>query len=310
MDLPFDRDLSIGVSAPLMTAENFHATIGLVDRLGYDVFWAGDHVEAASPMLEPLVQLAQAAALSQRLTIATGIYLLPLRHPVSVAKQVASLDRLTDGRLLFGVGVGGEFPNEFAACEVPMTERGARLSEAIPILRALWSDQPAAHQGRFYNFPEVHLTPGPARPGGPPIWCGGRSDAALRRAGRLADGWLAYVVSPERYAESLEKILAAAAEVGRETTRYGTGIMLYCRIEDDYETALEVMTEDLSARYKMDFRSPAKRYGAIGRPEDVAEVIAGFRAVGVRHVSLDMSGPDADRQAQLTRFAEEVRPLL
>jgi probable F420-dependent oxidoreductase len=294
----------------MMTAEGFRATVRLIDRLGYDMFWAGDHIEAASPMLDPLLQLAQAAALSERLAIGTGIYLVPLRHPVAIAKQAATLDRLSGGRLLFGVGVGGEFPNEFAACEVPVNERGARLSEAIPLLRRLWSERPVAHQGRFYNFPEVHLTPGPARPGGPPIWCGGRSDAALRRAGRMADGWLAYVVSPERYAEGLAKIMAAAEAAGREIERYGTGIMLYCRIEDDYESALDVMAEDLSARYKMDFRGPAKRYGAIGRPEDVAETIQGFLAVGVRHVSLDIAGPDEDRPAQLTRFAEEVRPLL
>ncbi len=106
------------------------ALVELVDRCGYDSLWVGDHVSFAVPILDPLLQLAQAAVVSRRLTLGTSVYLLPLRHPAPVAKQVATLDHLTEGRLIFGVGVGGEFPKEYEVCGVPHNERGARLAEA------------------------------------------------------------------------------------------------------------------------------------------------------------------------------------
>ena len=116
-----------------------------------------------------------------RLQLGTAVYLLPLRHPTPVAKQVSTLDHLTEGRFIFGVGVGGEFPKEYEACGVPIGERGARLSESLAVLRALWSGRPASYKGRFFQFEEVAMQPPPRQAGGPPIWCGGRSDAALRR---------------------------------------------------------------------------------------------------------------------------------
>ena len=216
MDLPLEPRLSIGyqnVLAPTgyddekgaAAGRDLPETVRLLDSLGFDSIWSGDHVAFAGPILDPLVQLAQAVALSDRLTVGTAVYLLPLRHPAPVAKQLATLDTMSNGRVIFGVGVGGEFPIEFQLCGVPVEERGARLSEGIRVLRKLWSGRPVAHDGRFYPFPEVAISPPPARPGGPPIWCGGRSDPALRRAGRLADGWMSYVVDPVRYRRSLDR---------------------------------------------------------------------------------------------------------
>src|SRR5277367_5383948 len=124
--------------------------VELVDLSGYDSLWVVDHISFAVPILDPLLQLAQAAVASRRLTLGTSVYLLPLRHATPVAKQVATLDHLTEGRLIFGVGVGGEFPKEYEACGVPIGERGARLSESLTVLRKLWSGEPASHAGRFF----------------------------------------------------------------------------------------------------------------------------------------------------------------
>ena len=159
---------------------------------------------------------------SRRLTLGTSVYLLPLRHPAPVAKQVATLDHLTEGRLIFGVGVGGEFPREYEVCGVPRGERGARLSEGITLLRQFWSGEPVTHNGRFYGpFTDVPMHPPARQAGGPPIWCGGRSDGALRRTGRLADGWLSYVVTPDMYRTALDKIDAAAPEAdARDALRH------------------------------------------------------------------------------------------
>jgi alkanesulfonate monooxygenase SsuD/methylene tetrahydromethanopterin reductase-like flavin-dependent oxidoreductase (luciferase family) len=235
--------------------------------------------------------------------------LLPLRPPAPVAKQLATLDHLTEGRLIFGVGGGGEFPKEFELCGVPLTERGARLSEAIPILRKLWSGAPVSHAGGHYPaFDGVAMQPPPRQRGGPPIWFGGRSELALRRTGRLGDGWLAYVVTPEMYAAALEKIAGAAA--GRELTRFGTGHLLFTRLGRTYEEALDAATTTLSRRYAMDFRRAAERYAALGPPERVAQSIRAFHAAGMRHVLIDIVGPYEERSDQLRWFAGDVLPLL
>ena len=163
MDLPLDDRLLIGVqtihrrtepaTGPwLPTIDELRELVELVDRCGYDSLWVGDHISFPLAIFDPLLQLAQAAVISRRLLFGTGVYLLPLRHPTPVAKQVSTLDHLTEGRFIFGVGVGGEFPKEYEACGVPIGERGARLSESLAVLRKLWSGEPVAHAGRFFNF--------------------------------------------------------------------------------------------------------------------------------------------------------------
>ncbi|MHC4862405.1 MAG: LLM class flavin-dependent oxidoreductase, partial [Planctomycetota bacterium] len=158
--------------------------------------------------------------------------------------------------------------------------------------------------------PETRLLSTPQQPGGPPIWCGGRSQAALRRMGRMADGWVSYVVTPERFREGLETVAKAAEAAGRRIERFGTGHLLFMRLDSTFEAALDAASEQLSERYAMDFRGPTRRYAALGRPEDVAERIHDFRRAGLRHVVLDPVGPLDERDEQLQRFAEEVLPLL
>ncbi len=282
-----------------------------VDRSGYDSLWVGDHISFAVPILDPLLQLAQAAVVSRRLTLGTSVYLLPLRHATPVAKQVATLDHLTEGRLIFGVGVGGEFPREYEACGIPREERGARLTEGIMLLRKFWSGEPVSHDGRFYGgFQDIPMRPPARQSGGPPIWCGGRSPGALQRTGRLADGWLSYVVTPQMYREALDGIAAAADAAKRKLISFGTAHLLFTRIDKDYDTALDVATETLSVRYAMDFRRAAQRYCALGSPAQVAERIREFHTAGMRHVILDLLGPYEQRHNQIAQFAAEAMPLL
>jgi probable F420-dependent oxidoreductase len=322
MNLPLEPKLKFGVqtihrrtepaNAPwLPSIDELRAFVELVDQCGFDSLWVGDHISFTTPLFDPFLQLAQAAVVSRRLTVGTAVYLLPLRHPAPVAKQVASLDHLTEGRLIFGVGVGGEFRKEFEVCGVPHNERGARLSEAIPILRDLWTGKPVSHPGgRYPAFHDVAMQPPPRQPGGPPIWFGGRSELALRRTGRLGDGWLAYVVTPEMYAAALEKIAAAAAAAGRAPARFGTGHLLFTRLDRTYEEALEAATVSLSRRYAMDFRRAAERYAALGPPERVAERIRAFHAAGVRHLLFDVVGSYEERDEQIRWIARDLLPLL
>ncbi|MCL2428494.1 MAG: LLM class flavin-dependent oxidoreductase [Alphaproteobacteria bacterium] len=285
--------------------------VELVDRSGYHSLWVGDHISFTVPILDPLLQLAQAAVASRRLVLGTSVYLLPLRHPASVAKQVATLDLLTEGRLVFGVGVGGEFPQEYEVSGVPRNERGARLAEGVGLLRKLWTGERVSHDGRYYaSFSEVAMQPPPRQRGGPPIWFAGRTEPALRRIGRLGDGWLSYVVTAEQYRAGLVRIAEAAGAAARTVKEFGTGHLLFTRIDDTYETALDAANETLSVRYAMDFRKAAERYAALGRPADVADRIRALHEAGVRHVMLDLLGPYEERSRQIERFAAEVMPML
>ena len=321
MDLPLDAHLTLGIEAlhrppPPGTKvwtpriADLRANVERIDRCGYDTVWAGDHLALHVPMLDPMTMLAQAAGMSSRLTFGVGVYLVPLRHPAAIARQVSTLDLLTEGRLIFGVGVGGEFPKEYELAGVPLNERGARLGEGIQVLRKLWTGEPVSHEGRFWRFADVAQIPPPRQPGGPPIWSAGRADAALRRIGRLADGWHAYVVTPQMYAEGLQKIAAAADQAKRKIDRFGTGHLIFACLDETYEKALDAASTWLSARYNMDFRRATQRYAALGTAQQVAERLVEFYDAGVRHICLAFVGPYDDFDNQTERFAAEVMPLL
>jgi alkanesulfonate monooxygenase SsuD/methylene tetrahydromethanopterin reductase-like flavin-dependent oxidoreductase (luciferase family) len=322
MDLLLDTRLRIGIqtihrrtepaTGPwLPRIDELVEFVELVDRCGYDSLWVGDHISFPVPIFDPLLQLAQAAVASRRLTLGTSVLLLPLRHPTPVAKQVITLDHLTEGRLILGVGVGGEFPKEYAACGVPHNERGARLSEGVTVLRKFFSGEAVSHAGKFYGpFEDVPMRPPPRQAGGPPIWFAGRKEPALRRIGRLGDGFLAYVITPDMYKAALGTIGAAAVEAGRAPMKFGTGHLLFTRLDRDYETALDRATETLSVRYAMDFRKAAARYCALGTPQQVADRIREFHAAGVRHIALDLLGPYEQRNQQIEAFATQALPLL
>src|SRR5262249_45327419 len=293
------------------TIEELRELVELVDRCGYHSLWCGDHISFPAPILDPLLQLAQAAVVSRRLLFGTSVYLLPLRHPVPVAKQVATLDHLTQGRFIFGVGVGGEFPKEYAACGVPIGERGARLAEGIELVAKLLHGAPIDHQGRYYAaFTDVPMQPPARQPGGPKIWCGGRSDKALERAGRIADGWIAYAITPDMFRNGLAKVAAAAAAAGVAQRPFGTGHLLFTRLDRSFDRALDAAAATLTRRYAMDFRRAAERYAALGSPEQVSERIRAFHAAGVRHIVLDFVGPYEERNQQIEWAARDVLPRL
>jgi len=281
-----------------------------VDRCDFDSLWVGDHISMPIPFLDPLQQIAQAAVISRRLTFGVGVYLLPLRNFAPVAKQVSTLDLMTEGRLIFGVGVGGEFPKEYEASGIPHSERGARLSDGIRVLKKFWSGVPVTHESPFLKFENVAMRPTPWQKGGPPIWCGGRSKPALRRAARIGDGWHSYAITSDMYRNGLALIKETAEEVGRSFSPFGTGHLLFARVSNDYESALDEAADHLSTRYNMNMRPAAERYGAIGTPQDVAEAIRNFYEAGVRHITLDIAGVYERRGEQLERFSSDVLPLL
>jgi probable F420-dependent oxidoreductase len=300
--------LTFGVQLSLRPAPEQFDLVRRIEALGFDAVFSGDHVSFHNPLYESTTLLASLVPITTRLRLGTAVYLLALRPPAVAAKVTATLDVLSGGRLIFGVGVGGENPREFEACGVPHRERGARATEAIDVVRTLWRDTPARFHGRFTRFDGVSIDPKPVQRPGPPIWVGGRSDAALVRAARQGDGWISYVVQPQRFAESLDKIREAAAAAGRKSDSFVAAHLAFVTIGRDWESARAVWARYLTRRYAQDFEPLAKKYGIIGTPEQCAEQIARFRDAGCTYVVLNPIGDPRDEREQLERLAADVVP--
>ena len=280
------------------------------EELGFDSLWTGDHVSFHHPLYDSLTLLAAYAGITQRIKLGSGVYLLALRQPTVVAKITSTLDVLSGGRLIFGVGVGGENPKEFEACGIPHNERGARVSEGIDVVRTLWRSTPASFKGRFTQFEAVSIDPKPVQKGGPPIWIGGRSDAALARAGRQGDGWISYVVQPERYAQSLTKIRETAEQAGRRMAGFVPAHLTFITVGRDYEAAERTWVRILSRRYAQDFGPLARKYGVLGTPEQCLEQVGRFVWAGCRHFVMNAICDPADERAQLEAIASDIIPHL
>jgi len=280
-----------------------------LESLPFDTLWVGGHVASRTGSSEVLMQLARLAALTRSVRIGTSALLLPLYPPAIAAKQVADVDRVSGGRVVLGIGVGGEHPQEFEACGVPMQERGRRTDEAIPLLRRLWSGEEITHHGRFHSMTGVRLTPPPAQPGGPPIVVTGRSPAAMRRAGTLGDGWMPYLYSPERFARSVVEVRAAAERAGRELTRFSWTAFVCTNIREDAATARADATAFFGAAFQQDVGPFLDRVAAVGSPDQVAARIDEFIDAGAQHVIVAPS-TDGDQLAMARLFAAEVLPRL
>ncbi len=297
-----------GVSLSMHPPAEQWALARRVEEVGFESIWTGDHVSFYLPMYESLTLLAAYASITTRLRLGTAVYLLALRHPTAVAKIASTLDALSGGRLVFGVGVGGENPKEFEACGVPHRERGARVDEGIEVLRALWRDTPATFKGRFTSFEGVSIDPKPVQPGGPPIWVGGRSDAALARAGRVGDGWVAYVVTAERYRQSLEKIREAADRAGRALDGFARASLVFITVGPDFETARRTWVSRLSQRYNQDFGPLAERYGVIGTPAQCRETLEKLVDAGCDYFILNPIGDPGQTGPQIEAVAGDILP--
>jgi probable F420-dependent oxidoreductase len=250
------------------------------------------------------------AARTERVRIGTAILLLPLYPPAVVAKQIADLDRASGGRVTLGVGVGGEYPAEFAACGVPIDERGARTDEAIPLLRQLWTGDPVSHHGRFSEFDDVRIHPSPAQGPQLPIAVAGRQPVAMRRAARIGNGWMPYLYSPRRYAASVATIRETAAAEDRDLSDFEWFAFVFVGIDDDGDRAREQTVEFLGGTYRTgDFAAMITRVAAAGTPDEVTATLQAFVDAGARHFIFTPATHGASRPL-LDRLFAEVVPRL
>jgi alkanesulfonate monooxygenase SsuD/methylene tetrahydromethanopterin reductase-like flavin-dependent oxidoreductase (luciferase family) len=301
--------LSLGYLLPTRDAVVFGrldaaALVALGERaeqLGFEALWAGDG-PGARPRHDALAMLAALAVRTERPVLATGVLLAALRPVLLLAQTVATIDQLAGGRFVLGVGAGFPLPEteaQFEAVGVPFAGRVGRLTETVGALRALWRAQgePLDIEGRHVQLRGVALEPRTHRPHGPPVWMAGAGARAEARVGRLADGWLPYLPTPELYAESLARVEQAAAEAGRPT-RGGPIAGLYATIalDDSRAPAVGRLERYIDAYYHL----PVEAIGAIqavfaGTLEQAAEWLAGYVEAGARHIVLRMADEDAER---------------
>ena len=259
---------------------------------GLDHVCCGDHVSFfGGSGFDGLVQAAALAMLAPMLPVYTGVYLLPLRHPVLVARQLADISRIAAGRLIFGVGVGGEDRHEAEVCGVDPASRGRRMDECLAIVRDLLAGQAVTFHGEFFDLNDALIVPVPAEP--VPIIVGGRSDAAIRRAGRFGDGWLGIWNSPRRFAEAVRLAADEAAKAGRATPPHRHGMQVWCGFAETKEAARACLAPAMQGFYQLPFER-FERYCPYGTPEDVAEFLAPYVAAGCREFNLIPQASDPD----------------
>jgi alkanesulfonate monooxygenase SsuD/methylene tetrahydromethanopterin reductase-like flavin-dependent oxidoreductase (luciferase family) len=281
-----------------------------LDAAGVDSLWVGGHVAAANGAAEVLINLARISAVVEHALLGTSVLVLPLYPPALVAKQIADLDRATDGRIVLGVGVGGEFPEEFRACEVPAAERGTRMDEAIGLLRRLWTGESVTHAGAHHAMDDVRVLPAPVHPGGPPIVVAGRKERAMRRAAVTADGWMPYLYSPRRYAASVATITQLAATTGRDLTGFGWFAFVFVNVNADPAVARREAAAAMGANYDQDFDAYLDKVAVAGTPAQVVARLTEFIDAGARHLVLAPAAPADAVDLVARRLAGEVIPQL
>lgn len=293
------------------------AWLHAVEQLPIEAVWQGGHLLPPGPSGEAVTRLALMTAWTERVKVGTAILLLPLYHPVVVAKQLADLDAHAGGRLQVGVGVGGEHPKEFEAVGVPLGERGARTDEGIEVMRLLWSGRRVSHHGRFFDFADVELhavrppgaTPGAGRAGGPPIVVSGRRGPAMRRAARLGEGWMPYLVSAGAYARSVRAIRDEARAVGRDLAGFEWMVYLYTSVRPDGDRARRDVSGFLGKAYGNLEPDKLDRIAPAGTPEEVARRLQEYVDAGARHIIVSPAA--ATETLEVVRLAaHEVLPRL
>jgi alkanesulfonate monooxygenase SsuD/methylene tetrahydromethanopterin reductase-like flavin-dependent oxidoreductase (luciferase family) len=303
-----ENDVTIGLRVPrelFANREGLQEFVERADDSSLDRLCVGDHVSFhGGTGYDGLIQSTALAALSSRIEIMTAIYLLPLRHPVLVARQVASLAEMASGRFVFGIGIGGEDPHESEVCGVDPRTRGRRADESLALIRGLLQGEEVDFHGEHYEVERARILPAPSPPVS--VIVGGRSEAALRRAARSSEGWLGIWQTPERYAESIASVQAFASELNRADDCSRHGYLAWCSFGDDAAAARPQLARAMESLYKIPF-DRFERYCPHGTPAEIAKALRPYVAAGARDINLIAPGAD---HAETVTATLEVRRLL
>ncbi|MCH8974433.1 MAG: LLM class flavin-dependent oxidoreductase [Chloroflexi bacterium] len=295
----------IGIASPHIFADG-NVDMDLVRRyavraeaLGYASLWTQERVTGTQTSLDPITFLSYLAGQTTRVRLGVSVFVLPRHNPVHLAKHLASLDQLSGGRLIVGVGLGGN------AAELPMygmspERRVRRFIEHVEIMKALWTQSPASYAGDFYSFDGVSIAPQPVQKPHPPLWFGASAEPAVRRALRLGDGWTgAGSAGREAFSENVERVKGWLAEEGRDPASFPISKRVYLAIDDDEERARRRLKEWFAFYYGN--AELAERVGVWGAAGRVQEQLAAWSEAGVSEFILN---PVFDMEEHLERLAE------
>jgi alkanesulfonate monooxygenase SsuD/methylene tetrahydromethanopterin reductase-like flavin-dependent oxidoreductase (luciferase family) len=278
-----ERTVRVGCRIPYSVFEQdarlLRACVARAEAVGLDHVCMGDHVSFHGGQgFDGLLQAAALASITSSLVVQTAVYLLALRHPVPVARQVATIAQLAPGRFWFGVGLGGDDRHELEVCGVDPATRGRRLDEALTIVTALLSGETVGFAGRIFQVEGATIRPAPQVP--IPIVVGGRSDAALRRTARHGDGWLGLFVSSERYRDAVRTVEQLAAAEGRDRVAWLHGMHVWCGAGSP-----ELLAGAMESLYQLPFER-FERYAPSGTADDIAAYVRPYVDAGARYVNL------------------------
>ena len=278
------------------------------ESLGFDSLWVGDSL-TARPRHEPMTLLSAVAARTTTVAIGTAVLIPALRNPVILAHQVATLDRIAEGRLILGVGIGADLQNsrlEFEFAGVPFDGRVGRMNESFRLCKALWTGEPVDWDGRW-TLKGATVEPTPHRLGGPPIWYGGQTSHGRERTGKLYEGWFPNRPTPEEYKAQLEEVRSCALAAGRDPGDITAAIYLTLALDVDKFRAEQVLDSYLEQYYDMPAAVMRERMRCFGgSAEDAMAWIKQYVDAGATHVMLRFAG---DHQRHLEIGSQIKRDL-
>ena len=277
--------------------------VDAAERLDIDSIWLSDRVVSSALNMEPIVALSFIAARTTKLKFGTSVLALPLRNPTVLAKEIATLDFLSGGRVLPAVGLGAKDQREFEACGSSRSQRGGRTDEAIQIMRLLWSGDDVTFHGRYFTLNGVSVHPKPVQKELPPIWIGGSSEPAMRRVARLGDGWLVSQATPDEVRVGIGKINGWADEYGREIEEDHFGALFSFCLAESREKARK-LAEPFMVRRRPDVDYGA--FSAFGKPEDALDLIDRYIEAGATKFVARPACPPELMMGQLETLAREV----
>ena len=277
----------------------------MLERSDVDSIWLSDRLSSPAPVPEVMTTLAAIAARTTRLKFGPSVVVLPYRTPVVAAKEMATVDWLSQGRLFPAVGVGVELPREFEASGVAFAERGRRTDEAIRVMRMLWTQDEVTFQGDFYKLDRISIFPKPWQTP-PPIWIGGKSEAAMRRTARLGDGWIPSFITPDEMRAGVQKVHDLAAAAGRQVPEDHFGTLINYAIADSEATAL-ALAQPYVPRGRVD-EATMRQCTAFGPAERLIEKVEEYVKAGASKFILRPLCPPDRMLEQLALVAERVCP--
>lgn len=279
------------------------------ETLGFHSAWVWDHILLGTkrpfPFLDSLTTLTALAMRTARLQLGTGVLILPLRNPTVLAKEIASLDHISKGRLVLGLAAGW-YEREFEACGVPLKDRGKVFLQNLEILNRFWAEERVDGESGPYVFNQAVMLPKPVQRPRPPLLFGGYVDVVLQRVAKQADGWLTYFYTAESFRRAWEKILAYAGAAGRDPSTLHNVSQLPICVANSYEEADRRVREFIGRYFDVAPWSESTPESAIrGTPEQCAEQLNAHLAVGVQHFVFVPCGYALE---QLDLIAREVIP--